>query len=235
MIQANFNAYASYITDSLWQWDLNQTLELRGLNLSSAPEVHFSNANMDRAIVRQATNVDQVVRVEIPNSLLQDPLTIQAHVGIYEGKTFKVIEKVVIPVNPRKRPFDYQIQDSDEEIYSFKELENKLNNVLDEIATTYSSINTALISLEDSGYNVKIMSHTLKANKWATDLYILEDVYPIDKYRIEVSVDAMASEAQYDAFHAAKIVGSASRNMLKACAGQPNVDIPVILKVYTIL
>lgn len=128
MIKANFKAYSTYVTDSLNQWDLNQVLQVTGLNLTSAPEVHFSNANTARAIVRQATLVSQVVSVGIPNSLLQDPLRIYAHIGIYEGSTFKVVELVEIPVKPRKRPEDYQIQDSDEEIYSFKRLENQLAN-----------------------------------------------------------------------------------------------------------
>ena len=133
MIKANFNAYESYVTDSLYQWDLNRTLTVTGLNLESSPEVHFSNANMDRSIVRQSTMSNQVVNVDIPNSLLQDPLTIEAHIGIYEGDTFKVIEKVIIPIIPRKRPSDYQIQDTDEEIYSFKALENALANKADRI------------------------------------------------------------------------------------------------------
>lgn len=128
MIKANFKAYATYVTDSLTQWDLNQILEITGLNLASAPEVHFSNANTPRAIVRQASLASQVVTVAIPNSLLQEALRIYAHVGIYEGDAFKVIEVVEIPVKPRKRPEDYQIQDSDEELYSFNRLENKIVN-----------------------------------------------------------------------------------------------------------
>lgn len=128
MIKANFKAYSNYVTDSLHQWDLNQVLEVTGLNLTSAPEVHFSNKNMERAIVRQSTMTDHVVRVDIPNSLLQDPLRIYAHIGVYEGDTFKVVELVEIPVIPRKRPEDYQIEVNDEEVYSFKALENALAN-----------------------------------------------------------------------------------------------------------
>ena len=50
MIKANFSAYSKYVTDSLNQWDLNQVLQVFGLNLIDAPEVHFSNANTDQAI-----------------------------------------------------------------------------------------------------------------------------------------------------------------------------------------
>jgi glycerophosphoryl diester phosphodiesterase len=131
MIKANFKAYSTYITDSLHQWDINQTLEVTGLNLTTAPEVHFSNSNSDRAIVRQATLSRQVVSVKIPNSLLQEPHRIFAHIGVYECDTFKVVELVEIPVQPRKRPEDYQLTDADEEVYSFKRLENLLANKAD--------------------------------------------------------------------------------------------------------
>ena len=131
MITANFNAYNTYVTDSLYQWDINQVLTVYGLNLSVVPEVHFSNRYTGRAIVRQAEMVNHVVSVKIPNSLLQDALTIKAHIGIYDGDTFKVVEVVEIPVIARTRPEDYKIEDSDGEIYSFKAIENALANKAD--------------------------------------------------------------------------------------------------------
>lgn len=129
MIKVNFNAYSSYVTDSIYQWDINRVLNVTGLNLSAAPEVHFSNANMDKAIVRQATLKNNVVTVSIPNSILQSPLTIYAHIGVYEGDTFKVIETVSIPVIPKVKPSDYRLENSDEEIYSFNRLESEFNNL----------------------------------------------------------------------------------------------------------
>ena len=134
MLCVNFNAYASYVTDSLYQWDVNQDLVINGLGLSVAPEIHFANADMDRAIVRQSTLESGVVTVRIPNSLLQSALTIKAYVGIYEGETFKVIETIEIPVIAKTKPEDYTIEDSDEEIYSFKALENEIVNAKMEIA-----------------------------------------------------------------------------------------------------
>ena len=148
MIKANFNTYASYVTDSLYQWDINQVLSVSGLNLAVVPEVHFSNAITDRAIVRQATMVNHVVSVAIPNSLLQDPFTIRAHIGIYEGNTFKVVELVEIPIIARKRPSDYQIEDADEEIYSFKALENHIANMVK--LSEFNANNTAIAARIDN-------------------------------------------------------------------------------------
>ncbi len=159
MIKANFNAYASYVTDSLHQWDIDQVMSVSGLNLAVVPEVHFSNANTDRAIVRQATMKNHVVSVGVPNSLLQDPLRIYAHIGIYEGSTFKVVELVEIPVMPRKRPADYQIQDTDEEIYSFKQLENAIANMVTtrEAAAISARIDTIVANANSTDGNSELV------------------------------------------------------------------------------
>ena len=136
MITANFSAYSTYITDSLFQWDQNRVLRVKGLNLSVKPEVHFSNAKMNGAIPVQADLVDHTVVVNIPNSLLQEPLRISAHIGIYEGEEFKVVELVEIPVKPRKRPADYELAVDDFELYSFKRLENMIYNTRSSEAPT---------------------------------------------------------------------------------------------------
>lgn len=136
MIRANFYAYGSYVTDSLYQWDKNQDLVIGGLNLTVAPEIHFSNTDMERAIVRQSTLESGVVTVRIPNSLLQVALTIKAYIGIYEGDTFKVIETIEIPVIAKTKPTDYTFEDSDGEIYSFNKLENEIVSAKSEITRT---------------------------------------------------------------------------------------------------
>lgn len=132
-IRANFKTYASYVTDSLHQWETNRTLTVTGLNLTKVPEVHFWNASSGGAIVRQATMKNHVITVGIPNSLLQDSLRIIADIGIYEGNEFKIVERVEIPVIASKRPGDYQIEDTDEEIHSFARLENMIANLAAEV------------------------------------------------------------------------------------------------------
>lgn len=162
MIRVNFKSYASYITDSLYQWDLNQVLHVSGLNLSVAPEVHFYNANMDKAIVRQAELINNVVTVSIPNSLLQEALTIISNVVIYDENTRKVIETIEIPVYPRKRPADYQIENNDEEIYSFEALRNEVANLgISKDATGNIILN------RENGTRVKLIFNSDNTITWA--------------------------------------------------------------------
>ena len=150
MIRANFDAYNSYVTDSLHQWDINQDLAISGLNLTIAPEIHFANDLMDRAIVRQSALSSGVVTVRIPNSLLQEALTIKAYVGLYKDTTFSIIETIEIPVIAKARPSDYKIEDSDEEIYSFDRLENEIANMI-----TCNDFNATVSRLSSEAENNK--------------------------------------------------------------------------------
>lgn len=155
MIKANFDAYNSYVTDSVHQWEINRTLSVGGLNLAVAPEVHFSNASMDKAIVRQATLSSHVVNVQIPNSLLQAPLSIDAYIGVYEGNAFKVVEHVRIPIIPRERPADYRIE-NDEEVYSFEALRNALANKADS-ATINARVDNIIAHNGDTDGNSELV------------------------------------------------------------------------------
>lgn len=130
MLRVNFSAYNNYQTDTLYQWDTNRKLTVIGLNLTDAPEVHFTNANMEGAIVRQSIISNLIVTCDIPNSLLQDDVPLIAYVGVYEGNTFKTIETIEIPIIPRAKPIDYRLENSDNEVYSFNALENKIDNLI---------------------------------------------------------------------------------------------------------
>lgn len=135
-----------YKVDSLYQWDINQVLEIHGISLSKIPEIHFTNDAMDKAIVHQATMDDKgIITVEIPNSLLQKPYKITAYVCIYDGETFKSLYKIVIPVKARKKPTDYTIDDNYNEIYSFNALENLVNNTARDLRSEHDRLNAELV------------------------------------------------------------------------------------------
>lgn len=112
----------NYEIESLYQWDLNQTLVISGLSLPVTPEVHFARDGDKLAIVRQATmDAAGIVRVDVPNSLLQKSGRINAYVCITEGETFRSLYKIIIPVIGRAQPSDYEGTD-DAEVYSLDAL-----------------------------------------------------------------------------------------------------------------
>ena len=134
----------TYTAEQLYQWDLNQELEIRGLSLASIPEVHFTNVAMSRAIVRQASmDAAGVVRVAVPNSLLQKPYKIVVYICTYAGATFETQYKLEISVKERTQPADYTLVD-DPEVYSFNALENQLLNALTRMETLNADANAKL-------------------------------------------------------------------------------------------
>lgn len=156
-----------YTVDSLYQWDANQVLEVRGLSLPSIPEIHFTNEAMDRSIPRQATMNDAgIITVNIPNSLLQKPYTIKAHICIYEGDTFKTLYTISIPVKARKKPTDYTIE-NDEEIYSFNALENLVKNAEAKYEDTNYKYIEAVAKVDES--NAKLIKATAEAEQAKKD------------------------------------------------------------------
>ena len=119
-----------YTVEMLYQWDLNQVLEIRGLTLPSVPEVHFTNNAMDGAIVKQSSmDKTGIITVDVPNSLLQKPYDIIAYICLYDGSSFQSLYKIVIPVKARNKPNDYIITGDDDEVYSFNELRNTIENL----------------------------------------------------------------------------------------------------------
>ena len=200
MLKANFNTYASYTTDSLYQWDKDQNLIINGLNLSTAPEIHFANSNMDRAIVRQAEVKDGAVIVKIPNSILQEALTIKAYVGVYEGSTFTVIERVEIPVIAKARPADYSLTVKDEEVYSFIRLENLLVNAKSDLE---ASVEATTYTLNARVNNIISNSNTVDNNSELVDIRVGADgtTYATAGEAVRAQIKAINYDAEIIAEH----------------------------------
>lgn len=163
MITANFEGYASYTVDSLYQWDIDRTLEIAGLSLNKSPEIHFTNNIIKGAIVRSTEASGSTYSVKIPNSLLQYPSDILAFI-VVDNQT---VEEVRIPIIERQRPVDYQIQDSDEEIYSFKALEKMVKETVfnnDTFLASVEASNQALRSSVNSTCNTTVANVNAKYN-----------------------------------------------------------------------
>lgn len=141
---------SAYTVEPLHQWDLNQVLEVRGLSLARVPEVHFTNQSMDRAIVRQASmDSAGVIKVNVPNSLLQKPYDLKVYICGYTGATFETYYTLDVPVKPREMPYDYTITD-DPEVYSFTALENAIANAQQALLNSQQALLNAQKDLKNT-------------------------------------------------------------------------------------
>jgi hypothetical protein len=164
---------------------------------------------MERAIVRQSTLKDGVITARIPNSLLQSPFTIKAHVGRYEDDTFKVIETVKIPIIAKPKPADYKLEDTDEELYSFNELENKLSNAVSHFLKEHITIKNGYWWVGDTNTGVKaeasgssrISDVVLLANKWIGDTSPYSQVVTINGVTENSQVDLTPNVEQLAIFY----------------------------------
>lgn len=122
-----------YSVDPLYQWDQGQVLEIRGLSMETAPEIHFDNGSLSGAIVRQATMDNAgIISVKIPNSLLEKSNKITAYVCMSGEEEFRSLYSIEITVKARKKPEFYEVID-EYEIYSIEALTREVEEKLSEI------------------------------------------------------------------------------------------------------
>lgn len=97
----------------LTQWDKNISLVVKGADITSAPDFHFSNKNSKKALVVKSTIDGEDLYARIPNVLLQEGLPITVHIYYTsEDGPSRTKYSVTIRVVPRAEPNDYEHSDS---------------------------------------------------------------------------------------------------------------------------
>lgn len=76
-----------------------------------------------------------------------------------------------------------------------------------------------------------ITTGTLLSSGWSNNTYSFETAYPNASYDIDIQPDSTCTEEQLSAWTRAKLVGSASSNILTAVGTVPTVNIPIIIEV----
>ena len=95
------------VLEYMYQWDSNQTIVLKNLGLSSAPNCHFSNRKRKTAYVVESALSGADVIVSVPNFILQDPYPILIHINCDDNGSSRTVYRVVLPVISRPRPSEY--------------------------------------------------------------------------------------------------------------------------------
>jgi hypothetical protein len=140
-----------YTVESLYQWDVGRELEIRGLSLAKAPEIHFTNSGLDLSIVRLSRmDAAGVIRVAIPDLLLQKRNNMIAYVCENDGENFKTLYKIDIPVVARNKPGDYIIVE-DEGLLTDEILASSISNYIDKnVQLTYMRSNGEYIQFSNN-------------------------------------------------------------------------------------
>jgi hypothetical protein len=183
MIKAEFKSYGSYTTDSISQWDLNQKLTISGLDIDVAPVLGFSCFGMCESIIVQSKLSDGVITCDVPNAILQFGKNLNVDLCSETGGQYKAFEKMIIPVNRRKKPSDYLFTDNvslstyesikadlEEDINSNKTYMDKVKTELkNDNKTLNGRIDTILTGTVNTTKLVTVHSATIRNNS-ASDL-----------------------------------------------------------------
>ena len=94
--------------EKLHQWDVGQSLQISGLDLPVAPEVHFATKVEDIAYVVQSELSNGNITVVIPDKVLKHGYPIVAYVYYDAGLDKKTIKSVTIPIIKRTKPADWK-------------------------------------------------------------------------------------------------------------------------------
>ena len=126
-LEAIFGETTETVTLSgLYQWDYGQKLYIKGLNLPSTLEIHFSNKKVNEAIVMVATTEGEYTIVDIPNKLLEENKDIIAYIFYTHATEGKTLKKVVLKVEERTKPQDF-ISENPDASGLLEDVLNKIN------------------------------------------------------------------------------------------------------------
>lgn len=152
---SNIKCYDSSGTllKTLYQWDINQSVTIKGLTDNETYVFHFCNRLSKEAMVVPPEHVDTDITVKIPNILLQQPESIVMY--IYKetpdnGK--KTMYAVQIPVIKRLKPDDYEYNENIDYV-SVALLDSRLTTILKYL--TDSSSDSLSLEIADirTGYD----------------------------------------------------------------------------------
>ena len=130
---------SDYQTESLTQWDSDQTLKISGITFETTPAVHFANKKSGKALVVTPTLSSGVLTVDIPNSLLRDPHPIVAYIYSYDNNSGSTELGITIPVIPRVQPDDY-VFTGDKGLLTLAAINAKVDTLISQSTTKVNNL-----------------------------------------------------------------------------------------------
>lgn len=137
----------------LTQWDINQSLVIKGLGLNSNPEFHFCNKNSTEALVVSSglDIVTDVITVKIPNKLLTEPYPIFAYIYFYStGNSAKTVAEIKLPVRQRVKPSEYEYVENIDTVSA--------ESIKIDILKSINSLNLKCEETDDNNYKISLFN-----------------------------------------------------------------------------
>ena len=138
------------VIEKIVQWDVGQSISINGYDLTSyAPQIHFANANSEKALVVESVFSGGLLSCQVPNSLARENLPIIMYIYDAVGETGKTNTIIKIPVTPRPMP-DNVVYTDDVGVISLTEVLRQareyMNNSLNYSTKAKESADAAKVS-----------------------------------------------------------------------------------------
>lgn len=137
--------YRNKVITNFTQWDVNQTITIKNLDVDNAPIFHFYNKNCTESIGVQSVLTDGNITVDVPNVLLESDLIINIFVYLITKASGKSIYEFKIPVNSKKKPADYLYIDNIKELitsgYTLDSIKQELNKSITNAENKLAELN----------------------------------------------------------------------------------------------
>lgn len=171
---------------TLYQWDTNQVMTVKGLDTPPIPAFHFCNRLSNIALVVAPEVSGSDLSVKIPNVLLQQAEPIIAYVyQETEDEGYRTMHAIHIPVIPRPKPDDYEYEDNIDYI-SVAVLNSRLNT----LSKSMSSLATVVYVDEKFG------SIPAWAKTSEKPTYTAEEVGAISTADLQTATNAALAQAK---------------------------------------
>ena len=126
-----YNSDGNFL-DHFTQWDVGQSIVIKGLPITNAPAVHYWNKFNKRALVVASRIENDSVIAAVPNKLLQYGAPIIVYFYYQQDEdSAKTLHSLTINVIPRAKPEDYEYVENIE-YTSWIELTKEANELISE-------------------------------------------------------------------------------------------------------
>lgn len=130
----------------LTQWDRGQKIEISGLSLPSAVEIHFASQDGENAKVMVGSSSEGKTTAEIPDELLKQGLAINAYIYLSDSTSGETVFIIHLPVVRRAKPNEY-VEDPNPE-NPFGEIVEQVKDYADSAAQSESDAKEHLDKIE---------------------------------------------------------------------------------------
>lgn len=104
------------IKDEIWQYDFGQKLQIEGLSLPTAVEIHYAARNGNTALVRAGVTRDNITVAPIPDSILETKGAFYAYVFVTNGTSGETKYRITGYIN-RRPPSEKHDKPADQDMF----------------------------------------------------------------------------------------------------------------------